>query len=301
MDPVLRHRILLIACIAASCAILAPFAPDFLPPDRSAGFTLAFSHLGIPHASLEFAALLLPLTLLATLASVSGTTFSGIFVLGASLALFAAGFGPADGLLLRAQLPRDYSRLLLESAILASLLAAAVAFITFAAPPLKKRLPALSRFTGNELPADRSTHHGGTLHALLVTNLIAAHLADLLAVGSSPKQAIGALILAFAVGSTAAHYFVDRLLGPRAATLGTFLAPLLLPFFAYAYALFSNFGELGFTRAWFTNELPGLARILPIYYLTVGPLGAILGHALSHTPPTANDSDDQAEPQPKAP
>jgi hypothetical protein len=271
MDPIIRHRLVLLACIIACCAVLAPFANDFLPADRSAGFTLIFAHVGPLHAFIEFAALLVPLTCIALIASVSGTALSGAFVLGVTLCIFAAGFGPANGLLLRANLPHDYSLLAIESAVLACLALAVGAVLKFATRPLKPRLPWLTRFA-DEPPHSEVTTPASTCAAVAITVPIAGLIAYFLAIGDSPKQAIGTLIAAF----TLAAGFSCNMIGRRA-MLGSLLSPFILAVIAYAFPLLAPMGSHAFTRLWFTNELSGLCRILPIYYLAAGAVGTVIG------------------------
>jgi len=284
MDSILQHRLLLLACIVAGCALLWPFTGEFLPADRSAGFTLAFAHQGFAHATGLFALLTVPLTLLALLASASGNVLSGAFMIGTSLAIFAARFGPADGLLLRANLPNDYKLLLLETASLAVIFLAAGTVLTAVTPKIKTAFPNFARL--RETAPDANSNSGSErttlaacLQALVLTAGIAALLLYFLASGSSPKQTLGAIVTAFALGAIASQLIVGK-----PGTLGTLLAPIPLALAAYAYPLVMNLSPHAVTQGWFNGQLPSLCKILPICYLAAGPLGAVVGHALSHAP-----------------
>jgi hypothetical protein len=271
MDPIIRHRLILLACIIACCAVLSSFASDFLPTDRTTGFTLIFSHQGPLLAFATFAALLVPLTCIALIAAVSGTALSGVFVIGVSLCIFAAGFGPANGLLVHAELPHDYARLAMESAVLAALACVVGLTLAKATPPLKARLPWLTRFPDESASIDPITLPS-TLASIATTVPVAAIVAYLLSVGDSPKQSIGAVIVAFTVGSAVALNSVGR-----RGLLGSLISPFVLALLVYLFTLLNPMGAHAFNRLWFTNQISGLDRILPIYYLAAGPVGTVLG------------------------
>lgn len=277
MDPVIRHRLIWFCCVAAGCAILWQFQADFLPIDRSTGFTPIYAHSGAVLAYVKLAALLLPLIALAVIASVTGTVLSGFTMLGAALAIFAGSFGSSEGLLLRAQLPRDYATLLIETCILSLLILAAGGATTLAAAPLKAKFRSLSAADENSV---FQTTLASTASSIFITTVIAAAATSVIAPVSSPKQVIGAIVLAFVLGAKATEKIVGQ-----SGLLGTILSPFILAFIAAGYPLFANYGNLGFTRAYFTGELPGFCRILPIFFLTAGPVGAILGYSLTHPQP----------------
>ena len=259
----------------------------------------------------------LPLVALAGALGATGNRLSGVWTLAAGLTVagwLAGGQpganGPMGAVMRRAVLGGEglsgsaglggavgglYARLALEAVVWATAWAGALAWQDAAAGWLRGRLPRRlqSRHLGAGetllLPPDGPRARPvAWIAAVLGSSVLAAAVAGVLVavLVRSPVtgQVVGGLFVAFTVGA-----LVSRMVLPADAAVGVLLSPVWVAVGGYALA-WIGLREAGggggaegghaMLAALYAGDLPGVAMVLPLQYLSAGVLGAATGLGL---------------------
>lgn len=298
MLPTLPQRIVMAAGIALGLLCLLSVQSLLLPADGSEGISLLDARAGVAGAIALAGAAVLPALALGAVIWASGSPLAAVFVFGASLACLAVAGGPIDGWLWRTRLPQAYFGLIGETVLWMGLLVGAAAFMRFVgvalrpwvkwiAPPsvpaLAPVVPASEPTGGSAQPAPAESSQARepatgaqvalhTLGAAVICALVGGAVSGLLLPNGSVGQVMGALGTGFTIGGLVGHLVL-----PRANALGLLLSPGLVAIAAYALAGSRFNTPAQFMAAWYGQQLPGVALVLPVFYASAAVAAVAAG------------------------
>ena len=279
MLPSLRQRLILAVAIALGATVLVLVAADLRVADGSRCLTLTSARVGPALAALIIVVAAVPALIGGLIAAGTGNPLSGVFAIGASFCVLAGTGGSIDEWFIRegATLPADYGWLIVEVVGWEAALAVMLVLISRARPPLRRRLAALGSndHLDSEIAPRRMT--GKSAAAAALCAVIGGVLSIFIVRSTDSGQVIWSLILAFLVGSLAAHLIV-----PEGDCWAILLSPGLVAVVTYTWLLVSFDHEGRFLAAWYSvgrtaTSVPGPALALPIHYASAALVGCTLG------------------------
>jgi len=287
MLPSQTQRVLMLMAVLLGLPALVAAAHGLAPADGLGGWAL--SDLTGPWAAAGWLGIgAVPALMLAGLLAATGNPLTGVLTLGTTF-LLAVSTGSAAGTLRRAAAGPATGgdagltlclRLAAETLAWAVAVAAVWAFLTAAQRALRPRLPRRLQTDHAAAARGKTTPSGGgagtLLGAWVATAAVGGTITWMLARSDSGAQAVGAVVVAFAIAG-----LVGQSLSPSRSPLPALLAPALAGVAGYVYlglALGRTPGAM--QRALFDGTLPGVGRVLPVQYAVAGAVGASVGLGL---------------------
>lgn len=275
----------LIICVAVVIGgwIWVQTSAGLLAADGSSGISLLSARWHPVAASFGVVLTGLPAIGLGLIAAASGNPILGLLAVAGSLSILAAHGGAVDGWLRRHEhLSGAYGALIGEVILWQVGVVLLLLLIQTARPALRRGWSALAfdrrPDSAFALQLTRPWSVGGGL----ICAAVAAVVGFLLIRSSDTGQVIGSLVVAFAAGSTAATTICRR-----CNPLGVFFSPALVAIGVYLWVVIAFGADADQLRAaWYLQEseggltsskLPGLAKALPIHFISAGLVGCCLG------------------------
>ena len=195
---------------------------------------------------------------------------AGALTLGGTSLLGAAQRADAEG-----GLPSLYSRLGLELVGWMVLWAFALAGMQLVGRWLGPRVPARLRSEHLGEGVSLLGVDGPSLGAGVLTGVVGGGLSWVLIASHDPWQAMGGLILGFAVGGLVGHSVLPRRRFGAALASPGMVGVVIYLRTGWLYP--PPTGADALLEAVYTQQLPGLAMALPVHYATAGVVGVCLG------------------------
>ncbi|MEX2213373.1 MAG: hypothetical protein WD768_04555 [Phycisphaeraceae bacterium] len=280
MFPPPRNRTLVIAAILLGSWVWCFAAGALQPGDGSGAPALWWAAGGPALAILKLVLFGIPIIALSLIASATGNPLSGLFALATGLWVVAAQGNTIEGWFHRtdASLPGDYFKLAIELVIWC----AAMLLFLFVAMRWRKRAQAAFPFLVDPDRGGEDMTVGipdrATWIAAFTTAIVSAILAFFLVRTADSGQVIGALMLAFMLGSLLGDIVCAFLFQKHATNVAwVVLAPLLVGLGAYFQTALGYGKDDAFREAIFGGRVSGLSLALPIHYASAAIAGCCLG------------------------
>lgn len=272
MMPVMRQRWLIAVGVLIGSLCWLGVGGYLHAADGSSGISLWSSRVGLIPAILLTAAAGVPVLLIGLLCSASGHPLSGVFAVGASLIALAVSGGPIDGWMYRVSLPGAYGFLLLEMLLWQAGVVVMFMVIQRLRSPLRTRWPALAFSDHLGVDTELGLPELKALAAGGICATVGGTVAWVMVRNTDGGQVLGSLMLAFGLGGMLAQLIV-----PHNNPVGILCGPALVGAVAYAYVLINYTQPAEVIRAWHHDEIPGIALVLPIHYMSAAVAGSALG------------------------
>ncbi|MCC6681201.1 MAG: hypothetical protein IT445_09920 [Phycisphaeraceae bacterium] len=285
MLPSLKQRLILLLAVLIGTWCLLIVRQPLQTIDQGPGLSLLIAQVGLPMGLAYLLLGSLAALVLGVLASGAAHPLAGVFSISLSLAILAVRGGAIDGLLWRADSPRVYLMLALESLIWVVWLVMVIVVVARSRLWVRRRFPRLT-----------TEQHFGTTTKLrfpgfdaLLAGLTCATVGGLaswvLLTSTDSGQVFGGLMISFALGGLIAQQVVNG--GNPAAIV---LSPMLVAISAYLYVWMKYPDMQALLLGWNTGQLPALARALPIHYASAAVAGCIIGVTLAQAIEHARNS-----------
>lgn len=297
MFPSVKQRllILLAAVISAVLLVVIAHAGNLTSSDGSTGLSLFSTKAETLMAFLVMLVAVVPAIVLAAFTASTGNPLSGLFVLGATIAILAIDGGSMAGWRWRMEgvneLPQAYGRLMLEVLMWQVPVILLVVAINRWRESLRAVVPAKLVEREPLCATLGPVFHGQTLWATLLCAAVSGVLGHFILVTADSAQVIVGLLIAFSIGG-----LVARLFFAHAGLAGMLFSPALVALGAYGYVAFHFQSQGEFVQAWQSSTLTGLALALPIHYASAAVAGVAIGIGWAQSLESAHDSHAETEP-----
>jgi len=285
MLPTMRRRSVIVLAMMIGAMAWTSIYGLLSPVDGSSGVSLMSSRIGTPGATLLVAVTGLVGLGLGLIVSVMGNPLGGVFAVAAGLSALAIKGGSIDGWMLRSDLPGDYACLMMGVLIWQTGVVIILYAVGWLRSPLRALWPALAY----------DDHLGVDIH-LRFPQLQAWSAGGVCAVcglgvgcvlirTSDVGQVIAALLVSFGIGG-----LVAGVIFPRVNPIGILFSPAMVAIAAYTYMWTGFDNSEAVLRAWYGQQLPGIALALPIHYISAGVGGAAAGVGMSQVIEATNST-----------
>ncbi|QQE12622.1 hypothetical protein JD969_03925 [Planctomycetota bacterium] len=268
-----RILTLVAASIAATCMLIA--TPRLIPLNASTGITFTDAAVGPLNAIIITALFLLPALILSIFIAAFNTYLSATFISAFAVLALASIGGSPIGFIYRSDLPHEYTSLIIESFIWTALLFANLYTIQITRTPIQAKLP---RNLVTPSPDDSNLFGNLSTNTILAAFIVAGlggFLCNLLIQSTATSQSLCSLILAFFIAT-----LFTRFIFPSANPVILLFSPMIAAIVGYTLVLI-NTGSYSSTSkilsAIYSHQFPPLAFPLPIFFISAGTIGVILG------------------------